>query len=105
MERWKIQAEEPSTPKKGGVRVIIITPKGETLKYGVQLQFPATNNEVEYEAILTRLKVRKALGIKNLLLQNDSKLFVGQIKEEYKAKKVRMQKHLRLTRLLAQEFD
>ena len=37
-------------------------------KYGVQLKFPASNNEVEYEGILTRLRVKKALGAKNLLL-------------------------------------
>ena len=67
--------------------------------------FPATNNEAEYEAILMGLRVEKALGIKNLLLQSDSKLVVGQIKENYKAKEERMQKYLWLTRHLTQEFD
>ena len=38
------------------------------LKYGVQLKFSATNNEAEYEGILIGLRVRKALGAKNLLL-------------------------------------
>ena len=47
-----------------------------------------------------RLRVKKALGAKNLLLQSDSKLVVGQIKKEYEAKKERMQKYLRLTKLL-----
>ena len=37
------------------------------LKYGVQLKFSATNNESEYEGILTRLRVGKALEAKNLL--------------------------------------
>ena len=54
---------------------------------------------------MTGLKVGKALGAKNLLLWSDSKLVVGQIKEEYEAKEERMQKYLRLTRHLAQEFD
>lgn len=62
------------------MRVIIITLEGEMLRYGIQLKFPATNNEVEYEGILTWLRVEKALGAKNLLLQSDSKLVVGQIK-------------------------
>ena len=75
------------------------------LTYAVQLTFLTTNNEVEYEAILTRLRVRKALGTKNLLLQSDSKLVVGQIKEEYEAKEERMQKYLRLTRHLTHEFN
>ena len=53
-----------SVQKRGGVGVIIITPEGETLKYGVQLVFPATDNEVEYEGVLIGLRVRKALGVK-----------------------------------------
>ena len=73
------------------------------LRYRVQLQFPATNNELEYKAILMGLRVVKALGARNL--QSDSKLVVGQIKEEYKAKEDRKQKYLRLMKHLAQKFD
>ena len=61
----------------GGIGVVITTPEGEVLKYGVQLKFPATNNKAEYEGILTGLRLRKALGAKNLLVQNDSKLVIG----------------------------
>ena len=75
------------------------------LKYGVQLKFLATNNETEYEGILTGLRLGKALGAKNLLIQNDSKLVIGQIRGEYEAKKERMQKYLRLTKYLTREFD
>ena len=64
-----------------------------------------TNNEIEYEGILTGLRVKKALRAKNLLLQSDLKLVVEQIKEEYEANKERMQKYLRLTKHLTQEFD
>ena len=69
------------------------------------MKFPTTNNEVEYEGILTGLRLGKALGVKNLLVENDSKLVIGQIKGKYKAKEERMQKYLRLTKHLTQEFD
>ncbi|XP_075658902.1 uncharacterized protein LOC142628746 [Castanea sativa] len=105
LERWTIQTDGSSVRKKGGVGVIIITPEGETLKYGVQLTFSATNNETEYEGVLRELRVGKALGIKNLLLKSDSNLVVGQIKGEFEAKEERMQKYLNLPKLLAQEFD
>ena len=58
------------------MEVVIITPEREMLKYRVQLKFPATNNEVQYEGILTGLRVKKTLGAKNLLLQSDSKLVI-----------------------------
>ncbi|XP_030948935.1 uncharacterized protein LOC115972835 [Quercus lobata] len=91
--------------RKGGVGVVITTPEGEVLKYGVQLKFPATNNEAEYEGILTGLRLGKALGAKNLLIQSDSKLVIGQIRGEYEAKEERMQKDLKLTKHITQEFD
>ena len=93
------------SPKEGGVGVIIIASDEEVLKYGVQLKFLATNNKAKYEGILTGLRLGKALGAKNLLVQSDSKLVIGKIKEEYKANEERMQKYLRLTKHLTQEFD
>ena len=69
------------------------------------MKFPATNNEVEYEGILTGLRLGKALGATNLIVQSDSKLVVGQIKGDYEAKEERMHKYVRLTRHLTQEFD
>lgn len=71
---------------------MIITPEGNMLRYRVQLQFPATNIEAEYEAILTGLRILKALGAKNLILQSDSKLVIRQIKGEYKVKEDRIQR-------------
>ena len=40
-----------------------------------------------------------------MLLQSDSKLVIGQIKGEFEAKEERMQKYLRLMKLLTQDFD
>ena len=58
--------------KVGGAGVVLIPPKGETLKYAVRLQFLAINNEAEYEALLTGLSPAKALGAKRLIVQADS---------------------------------
>ena len=104
VKRWTIQIDGSSAQKRGGVGVMITTPDGEILKYGVRLRFRATNNEAEYEGILTRLRLGKALGVKNLLIQSDSKLVIEQIKGEYEAKEERMQKYLRLTKHLADEI-
>ena len=65
-DRWFIN------PKEGGVRVVITAPDGEALKYEFQLKFPVTNNVAKYEGILTGLRLGKALGAKNLLVQSDS---------------------------------
>ena len=72
-----------SVQKRGEVGVVINTLEGEILKYEVQLQFLATNNEVEYKAIVTSSRIGKAWGAKNILLKSDSKQVIGQIRGEY----------------------
>ena len=89
-EQWMVQTDGSSAQQKGGVGVVITTLDEEVFKYEVQLKFPATNNKAEYEGILTGLRLGKALRAKNLLVQNDSKLVIGQIKEKYEAKEERM---------------
>ena len=80
-----------------GVGVILLSPEKDVLKYGVQLQFPATNNEATYEVVLTSLRIVNALGVRNLKLNTDSKLVVGQIIKEYEVKENRMKRYLKLT--------
>ena len=83
-----------SITRLGGVDIIMTSPRKDVLKYGVQLQFLATNNEAEYEAVLANLRIARALGIKNLRLRTNSKLIVGQITNEYEVKEERMKKYL-----------
>ena len=75
------------------------------MKYATKLQFPATNNEAEYEALLIRLSLVKALGAKNLIVQTDSQLIIEQVKGDYEAKEERMQKYLKIVKRLSQHFD
>ena len=91
--------------KRGGAGVVIAFPEGEILKYGVQLKFPVTNNEAEYEAILTRLRIARALGAKNTLLRSDSQFIIGQVKGDFEAKEKRMQRYLKLMNQLVSMFD
>jgi hypothetical protein len=49
---------------KGAVAdVVLIPPKGDTLKYAIQLEFPTTNNITEYERLVNDLPLVKDLGI------------------------------------------
>ena len=60
------------------------------MKYGVRLRFPATNNEAEYEAILSGLRIAKALGAKNISLRSDSQLVVRRVREDFEVNETRM---------------
>ena len=102
---WMMYLDGSAASGIGRVGVILFSPKKDILKYGVKLQFPAMNNEAEYEAVLTGLWVVKALGVRNLKLNSDSKLVTGQMNSEYEAKKDRMKRYLALTSQLISNFD
>ena len=59
------------------------------------------NNKEKYEEFLTRLSLPKALGAKNLIVQVDSQLIIGQVKGDYEAKEERMQKYLKIIQRLS----
>jgi ribonuclease HI len=52
------------TLKGVGAHAVLIPPRGDILKYAIQLEFPATNNITEYEGLITGLRLAKDLGIR-----------------------------------------
>ena len=104
-ELWTIHMDGSSMQKRGGASVVIASPEGDILKYGVQLKFPLTNNEVEYETILTGLRIAWALGAKNALLRSDSQLIIGQVKGDFEVKETRTQRYHKLMNQLVSKFD
>ena len=93
-----IHANGSSTKNAGGVGIIIRSPEGDIIKRAICLQYATTNNEAEYEALLTGLKIAKTLGATKLDVHSDSQLVVGQVNGEYKAKEERMLQYLNLVR-------
>ena len=89
----------------GGVEVILLSPEKDILRYRVHLQFLATNNEAKYEAVLTGLRIVKALGVRNLKLNSNLKLVIGQMTNEYEAKEDRMKRYLTLNNQLFSNFN
>jgi hypothetical protein len=63
---WEIEIDGSSVKGAGGVGIVFKTPEGHLLKYSTRLQYPTTNNEAEYEALLTGLRIAKELGANRL---------------------------------------
>jgi ribonuclease HI len=53
--------------KGEGAGVLLISPRGEQLKYVQQIHYKASNNDAEYEALIHGLRIAVSLGIKQLL--------------------------------------
>jgi hypothetical protein len=101
-EKWEVSIDGLSVKGVGGVGIVFKTPEGHLLKHAIRFQYPTTNNEVEYEALLIGLRVAKVLGATTLKVQSDSQLVVGQVNGEYKAKEDRMTKSTANTRQIPQ---
>jgi ribonuclease HI len=52
------------TLKGARAGVVLIPSEGDILKYAIQLEFLATNNIVEYEGLVTGVRLAKNLGIR-----------------------------------------
>ena len=66
-----------------GAGILFISPRGEQLKYILQLLFKATNNATEYEALIHDLRIAASLGIKRLLAYGDSKVIIQQVNKDW----------------------
>jgi ribonuclease HI len=81
-ETW-IMYFDGSVMKEGaGVGLVFISPLGVRMEYMVRLHFPASNNTVEYEALIKGLRIAVELGIKRLEIRGDSELVVRQIMKD-----------------------
>lgn len=60
----------------------------------IPLNFIITNNEAEYEVILTRLAIMEASSREKVEMRADSKIMLGQITGEYLVKGQKLIKYL-----------
>lgn len=50
----------------------MIGPDSEELEYSLCFEFPATNNDTEYEAVITSLALAARLGVTSVEICSDS---------------------------------
>jgi hypothetical protein len=78
-EAWIAYVDGSSMKSWSGARVALITPDKEEIVMALKLDFSTTNNEAEYEAVISGLRLAKNLGAKNLEVRSDSQVVVGHI--------------------------
>ncbi|XP_071727914.1 uncharacterized protein [Rutidosis leptorrhynchoides] len=77
-------------PEGAGAGIVLKSLEGEEYTFALRFSFPVTNNEAEYEALLSGMRVAKYLEIKELI---------------FEAHDESMQKYLKLVQELAVDFD
>ena len=64
-EQWTLYVDGTSNSKGSRGGLIVITPDKTKIECALRFRFDATNNEVEYEALIARVRLVQALGVKN----------------------------------------
>ena len=85
--------------------LVLVSPERITIKKSLRLNFSATNNKAEYEALLRGMMMVQKMGGKAIRVFSDSKLVVGQVRGDLEAHDSRMQEYLCQVRSIQEKFE
>jgi hypothetical protein len=83
---WKMFFDGASSREGAGAGVVFVSPDQEIISLSYKLEFEATNNVAEYEALVLGLRVAREMGIQEVAVFKDAELVVQQIRNAYQAK-------------------
>jgi ribonuclease HI len=88
-----------------GVGIVIESPSSQEFKFAYRLEFDATNNVAEYEALLLGLELCKDMGVKCLNIKGDSYLVIQQLKNTFVCKSERLRRYMNAIWDTMESFD
>jgi ribonuclease HI len=74
------------------------------MHYVIRLHFPASNNVIEYEALVTGLRIAIELGVRHLDVRGDSQLVIDQIMKSSSCRDPKMEAYCQEVRRLEDKF-
>jgi ribonuclease HI len=90
---WKMFFDGASSKEGVGAGVVFVSPAQETIALSYKLEFEATNNVAEYEALVLGLRAAKDMGIQEISIFGDVELIVHQVRNIYQAKHPRLRSY------------
>ncbi|KAL5577794.1 hypothetical protein UlMin_019493 [Ulmus minor] len=103
--QWKLYVDGSSNETSSGAGIILVSPDGVKLSCAVRFKFKATNNQAEYEALLSGLRLAKEVSARHLTIYGDSQLVVSQVNSEFQAKGEKMASYLEKAKEAMNQFD
>ena len=79
-----------SNRQAGGAGVVLLSPEGDVVECMIHLDFPTTNNEVEYKALAAGLDLARAAGAISVVICCDSQVITNQVNGDYECNGERM---------------
>ena len=79
--------------------------EGEEISYAVRLEFTATNNQTEYEALIAGLELAKAVKADKVKIQTDSQLVANHVSERFQPRDGKMEQYLKKVKQMIGKFE
>ena len=96
--QWIIHTDGSSNRQTGRVGIVLRSLEEDKIECMVCLDFPTTNNEVKYEALMAGLDLAKATKVANMAIHCNSQVVTNQVNGDYECKGERMKKYLEQAR-------
>lgn len=101
---WALFVDGSAIMRDSGAIMFIRNPEGNELEFAIKLDFKASNNEAEYEALIRGLETASQLGGRDLRAFSDSQLVVQQFREKFEAQEEKMAQYVRKVQTLMSSF-
>ncbi|XP_073049435.1 uncharacterized protein [Primulina eburnea] len=105
IQPWELKFDESNTETTAGAGIVITSPRGVKTALSFNLNFPCTNNQAEYEALVSGLEILKDLGAKELLISGDSQLLLKQLSGEFKCTSLSLAPYYTAASQLLDDFE
>ncbi|XP_042441316.1 uncharacterized protein LOC122026652 [Zingiber officinale] len=102
---WKVYVDGSSTRQGSGVGILLISPKKERMQLSVRLDYQATNNKAEYEALIAGLQVARHVGAIRALIHSDSQLAAQQLSGTFEINSARLRLYAEAFKKLKANFQ
>ena len=101
---WRLSVDGAANAQGSGADLILTSLEGIDIEYALRFWFRASNNEVEYEAVIAGLNLAHSMEVDQLEVCSDSQLVVKQIEDSYEARGEKMILYLKKVRELLKKF-
>ncbi|XP_043816664.1 uncharacterized protein LOC122724841 [Manihot esculenta] len=101
---WKLYVDGASGAEGSGAGIMLKGPEDFKVCYALRLEFKASNNAAEYEALINGMLVALEVGVTDLEIKSDSQLVINQVTGAYQARDPIMQNYLAKVKTLEAEL-
>ena len=75
--QWSVHTDGSSNQQAGGADMVSLSPEGDVVECMIRLNFPTTNNEAKYKALVASLDLARAAGATSVVIYCDSQVITN----------------------------